>query len=103
MSKRLIVRKTRPPSPVRAREEAASKHLTPAEMTTLRVFAELTEELGRSPSVREVSKAMGLSEQGAQRHLISLSFKGSLEDEKELITVGRKITALGKQWLKMPS
>jgi SOS-response transcriptional repressor LexA len=101
VTKRLI--KAPRPSPVRAREEPATKMPTQAEMEALRAFAKLLEETGRPPSVREVSKEMGLEGNGAQRHLIALSLKGSLEEVKELVVKERKLTPLGRQWLKMPS
>ena len=103
VTKRLFRTTKKTPFPVRAREEPANRHLTAGEMETLRVFSKLYEEKGECPSVREVSKAMDLSEQGAQRHLIQLSLKGALEDVKELKVVGRRLTPLGRQWLKMPS
>jgi predicted ArsR family transcriptional regulator len=76
---------------------------TPAEMEALRAIARLFEATGVWPSVREVSKEMGLEGNGAQRHMTALAHKGSLEEIKELVVKERKLTPLGRQWLKMPS
>jgi len=103
VSKRLVRTTPSKPSPVRAREEEDSKLPTKSEMKALRAFAKLTEEGGKTPSVREVSREMGLSELGAQPHLQSLARKGCIEELKELKVVDRKLTPLGKQWLKLPS
>lgn len=102
MSKKLFTtRKT--PSQVRAREEPPESKLpTGAQMATLKAFALLCDKLGKAPSIREVSDALGMkAEQGAQRHLIALVQKGCLEEIKELVVKERKLTPLGKKWLGM--
>lgn len=77
--------------------------LSRTEMKTLRVFARMLDETGKAPSVREVSREMGLSELGAQPHMQALARKGAIEELKELKVTDRKMTPLGRQWLKLPS
>jgi response regulator of citrate/malate metabolism len=103
-TKRLQIKsvKSKRPYPVRAREEPATQLPTATQMAALEAFAKLCDELGRDPSVRELSARLGLSALGAQQHLVQLTLKGCLEEEKELVTVGRKLTPLGKKWLAMP-
>jgi predicted ArsR family transcriptional regulator len=91
VSKKLIK-----PSPVRARENLVP---TSAQLECLRAHYELERKLGRSPSIRELSAALGMSPMGAQAHVTQLVYKGLLHEEKELRVVGRSTTPTGEKWL----
>ncbi len=92
----------RTPSPVRAREKSDLENVpTPGQLRVLKMFQQLTEELGHDPSYREISAALGMGSSGAQEHLDKLVEKGCLEIRTEPVVVGRKLTPLGKRWLNM--
>lgn len=70
---------------------------TGRQVECLKTIAKLEQRLGRAPSYREVSRAMGLSPAGAQTHLRQLTEKGLLTPP--VTTVTRKITAKGREWI----
>lgn len=85
------------PSQVRARENTQP---TSAQLNALVVFYKLGEKLGRCPKRSELAEAMGVTDAGAGKHLQQLTDKGLLEEEKELVVVGRRLTENGKAWIK---
>src|SRR4029079_14417140 len=102
------------PSPSTPRKRAVTKRLirgkpapkasssttpTQAELRCLRAFRRLREKLGKSPTKRELSEEMGLTESGCQGHLTSLTFKGYLLEEKELVVTGRQLSPLAEELL----
>lgn len=94
MTKRLIKGKPAPKAP-------SSTTPTQAELRCLRAFKKLRQQLGKSPTKRELSAEMGLTESGCQGHLSSLTFKGYLAEEKELVVTGRQLTPLAEELLRV--
>lgn len=95
MSKRLVK-----PKPARVEREPVNWNPTTTQLEALAAHERLRLKLGRHPSVREVSEALGLTTAGAQPLLAALTIKGLLEEVKELRVVGRQLTPLGKKWLE---
>lgn len=96
-------RKKKAPAPeLSPAREPLTPFPTTAQLECLRVFARMTEQLGRDPTVRELSAEMGFSEMGAQGHLRQLEAKGYIETVTVTIVRGRKLTPVGKKWLKVP-
>ena len=75
-------------------------HLSKKQLECLIAFGKLLDKHGTPPTKREVAAEMGLTEDGARLHLLELARKGCLEEEKKLVTVSRKLTPLGKSWIK---
>jgi hypothetical protein len=75
---------------------------TTAQLECLRVFGRMRDQLGRAPTIREVSAEMGLSEMGARGHFAQLEQKGYMAIETEPVVKDRWLTAMGEKWRKMP-
>lgn len=78
-----------------------SPYPTATQLECLKAFSKLARELGRNPTIREVSTEMGLVATGSLELLKQLTLKGLLEPEMELTVVGRKLSPLGRRWLKL--
>lgn len=73
---------------------------TDGQDAVLRAYARLAATLGKSPSIRELSKELDMSEKGAQQHVQQLTLKGYLRELKELRVIGREMTPLAEKYLK---
>lgn len=78
-----------------------SPYPTTTQLECLKAFSKLAQELGRNPTIREVSTEMGLVATGSLELLKQLTLKGLLEPEMALTVVGRKLSPLGRRWLKL--
>lgn len=70
---------------------------TPREAEAFLHWNKLKAQTGFAPSYRDVSRSMGLSEQGAVKLLKGLERKGLLTPSRMINT--QDITATGKTWL----
>ena len=71
-----------------------------AKFRTLQAFDNLCEVLGRAPSTREVSRALGLHPLGAQKTIAKLIDEGWILAKKRTIRQPTRLSAAAKQWLE---
>lgn len=73
---------------------------TSTDIECLRAWKRLCKELGREPTMRELSKALGHADNGAAHTLRRIERKGGMARQMVEVPGPRVITSLGEQWLK---
>lgn len=75
--------------------------LTPAQLRCLLAWHRLFQAEGREPTVRELSKELGLVDNGAAMLVKELDKKGAFARPPVQVPGPRVLTETGKKWLAM--
>jgi len=77
--------------------KAPPRPATDRQRDFLVAVAELTRELGRSPSAADIGARLGMSRQGAEKQLHALEAKGLLSDVPRMVRSGQwQLTEAGE-------
>jgi hypothetical protein len=75
--------------------------ITPAQLRCLRAWWDLYEQHGREPSLRQLSAALNLADNGAAPLVRWLDRKGAFKREPITVPGPRQLTPTGKKWLAL--